>query len=75
MPGVFTICTLAVGLLLSKRILVHFTTLKVYLFSAVISSLAFYLIILTEKLWAVVLLSLIMGFFAGVAFFAPVVQS
>lgn len=73
MPSVLTICTLAVGLLMSKRILVHFTTLKVYLFSAVITSLSFYFIIHNEKLWLINIFSIFMGYFAGVAFFAPVV--
>ena len=74
-PSVLTVCTLAVGLLLSTRVLVHFTTLKVYLFSAVISAITFYLITLSEKLWLVNMLSLVMGLFAGIAFFAPIVQS
>lgn len=74
-PSVLTVCALAIGLLLSKPILVHFTTLKVYLFSAAITSLSFYLIIHNERLWAINIFSLSMGFFAGIAFFAPVVQS
>lgn len=74
-PGLLTILSLAVGLLLSKPILIHITTLKVYLFSAMISALAFYLTIFAEKLWVVSIFSLIMGYFTGVAFFAPVVQS
>jgi hypothetical protein len=64
---------LAIGLLLSKRVLIHFTSLKVYLFSAVFCASTFYLIQIAEKFWLINILSAVLGFFAGIAYFAPVI--
>jgi hypothetical protein len=75
LPGAALLCSLALGLFLSKRILLVAETWIVYFVSSLLAAMSFYLFTRSLTVFNWTLFSITMGLCSGVAYYAPVLQS